>query len=63
METIPQEQKEDSTNPKNKYRGDQSINFVAMMDDLLGLSYEGMNSVKMDAFDNTKTSEKMHTII
>ena len=58
MDTIPDEWENDDANTKLKYRNTISCNFLGIIDDLVGFSHEGVNSIKMNAFVNAKTSEK-----
>ena len=58
MDSIPQEWEKDDQNTKFKYRNEVSVNFVGMIDDLTGISYEGADSIKMNAYVNVRTAEK-----
>ena len=58
MDQINKQWESDPNNVKNLYRNSISVNILGMIDDLAGISTEGPNTTKLDAFINTKSGEK-----
>lgn len=58
MDTIPSQWEDDDTNVKNMYRDEVSVNILGMVDDLIGISNEGIETIKLNAYINSKSAEK-----